>query len=301
MPDITARRTVLRLQFLIRMYTQEEAGIGEIWKEDAKRAFPALRSVRLDGGEARRVPPDEGSFYRECRKALKVFLRVKNRLSDTQPLSRKALYQILVREGVPNDEQIELLGLTGEEKRSLWPWAPGLRSLTNPEASLTWLTIRNALWVGTRLKKAKLVDTPACERCGDWEETVEHAFYHCRFARPLCELVEGYMVRILRRPDFKLEASNVCSNVTPLLEKKEKYIFLCLLGLLRVVIWTTRQKGCFDDEFFSPGQLVAFLRHSVKVKIRSERKRLDRRAFNERWVKVAQLCRVNGTKLEFFL
>ena len=301
MPDIMSRLVTLRLQFLIRMYTQEEAGIGEIWKEDAKRAFPALRSVRSDGGEANRVPRGEGSFYHECRKALKIFLRVKDRLSDTQSLSRKALYQVLVRAGVDKDENIEALGLTKEETRSLWPWAPGLKSLTNPEASLTWLTIRRALWVGTRLKKANLVDTPECMRCGDWGESIEHAFYHCRFARPLCELVESYMVRVLRRPSFALEASNVCSNVSPPLEKIEKYIFLCVLGIMRVVIWTTRQKGRYEDQFYSPEQLVGFFKHQLKVKIRTERVRLSQTAFNERWVTVAQFCRVNGNKLEFFL
>ena len=232
MPDIGARLVTLRMSFLVRMYTEEEDGIGEIWKEDAKRAFPALRSVQDDGGEAKRLPRNQSSFYGECRRALRVFSRVKDRLSDTQSLSRKALYQVLVRAGVKEDEKIEVLGLTKEEKRSLWPWVPGLKCLNNNEASLTWLTIRSALWVGKRLFSAGLVDSPECKRCGDMEESLEHAFYHCSVVRSLCNLVEGYMVRALRRPFFALDASAICNNVTPSMEKKEKCVLLCLLGIM---------------------------------------------------------------------
>lgn len=35
-----------------------------------------------------------------------------------------------------------------------------------------------------------------------------------------------------------LEASYVCSNVVPYLKIDENYVFFCLLGITRVVIWT---------------------------------------------------------------
>ena len=171
----------------------------------------------------------------------------------------------------------------------------------NDEASLTWLVIRDALWVGKKLFAAQQVISPECGRCGDLEETISHTFFHCPVVRPLCKLLEGYMVCILNGKFFVLEASSVCSNVVPKLNRLEHSVFLCLLGVMRVVIWTTRKKELFEDESFSSQTLVAFFKHQIKVKIRSERKRLSSLEFGERWVTVARLCRVVGANLIFNL
>ena len=299
MPHVEKRRHTLRLNFLERMCTQND-GNGEFWKEDAKKAFPALRSVRSDCGESARRPRKECSFYRECRHALRAFLRVKESLSDTQSLSRKALYRVLVRVGV-QDVQIEGLGLSRGERRLLWPWVPRMRCLNNNEATLTWLVIRGALWVSKRSCAAGLVASSECVRCGDSEESIEHAFVHCSAAQPLCKLIEGYMVRALHGQYFVLDASAVCSNVVPSLEKNEHYVLQCLLGIMRVVIWTTRQKAFHEGETFSPVQLVAYLKHQLKVKIRVERTRQSSSEFVERWVKAAQLCQLKGAKIEWHL
>ena len=66
---------------------------------------------------------------------------------------------------------------------------------------------------------------------------------------------------------------------------------------MRVVIWTTRKKELCEDESFSSQTLVAFFKHQIKVKIRSERRRLSSLEFGERWVTVARLCRVVGANL----
>ena len=75
-------------------------------------------------------------------------------------------------------------------------------------------------------------------------------FFHSLVARPLCKLFEGYMIRILNGMFFALEASSVCSNVMLLLNRSEHYLFLCLLGVMRVVIWTTHQKEFHMGETF---------------------------------------------------
>ena len=49
---------------------------------------------------------------------------------------------------------------------------------------------------------------PECGRCGDLEESIDHAIFHCPVVRPLCKLLEGYMVRILKGKFFVLEASS---------------------------------------------------------------------------------------------
>ena len=295
-PNVETRRHTLRLTFLGRMCAQfDETGV--FWKEDAKRAFPALKSVHsADGREAHRLPRGECSFYGECRQALRVFSRVQSSLTDSRPLTRKALYRVLVR-GAVRDDLLEELGVTKQEGRLLWPWAPGMRSLNNDEASLTWLVIRKALWVSKRLWTAGLVSSQGCFRCGDMEETIAHVFFHCPEVKPLCNYLERLMVRMLRGKFFVLEASSVCSNVVPVLTRQKHYVFLCLLGVMRVVIWTTWKKGFYGGESFSSRALVAFFKHQVEVKLKCERERLSPMQFSERWVKEARLCRVNGTTL----
>ena len=176
-----------------------------------------------------------------------------------------------------------------------------MRCLNNDEASLTWLVIRNALWVGKKLFSAQQAISPECGRCSDLEKSMDHAFFHCLVMQPLCKLLEGYMVRILNGKFFILEASSVCSNVVPKLNRQEHYVFLCLLGIMRVVIWTTRKKELYEDESFSSQTLVSFFKHQIKVKIWSERKRLSSLEFGKRWVTAARLSREVGASLIFSL
>jgi len=298
-PSVETRRHTLRLRFLGRAISEHDES-GEFWKEDAKKAFPALRSVHSENGEAYRLPRKECSFYRECRYALKVLSRLQLGLTADRPPSRKALYQMLVR-GAVRDDLIGKLGLTKAEGRLLWPWAPGLRSLNNDEASLTWLVIRGALWVGKRLKKAGLATPPVCVRCRGEEESLVHAFFTCPVVKPLLKLLEGFMVRMQNGKSFTLDVRAVLNNVVTSLDRNKLYVLLCLLGVVRVVIWTTRKEEHYGGESFSSQALVAFYKHQIKVKIRSERKRLSSLVFNERWVKLSRLCRVKGADLEFML
>ena len=92
----------------------------------------------------------------------------------------------------------------------------------------------------------------------------------------------------------------MCSNVVPRLSRQEHYMFLCLLGIMRVVIWTTRKKELYEDESFSSQTLVS----SLNTKSRSKsglRERLSSLEFGTRWVTVAHLCRVVGASLIFNL
>ena len=78
----------------------------------------------------------------------------------------------------------------------------------------------------------------------------------------------------------------MCSNVLQRLNSQEYYVFLRLLGIMRVVIWTTRKKELYEDESFTSQTLVSFFKHQIKVKIRSERKTL----FAGVWHEVGDCC-----------
>ena len=95
-------------------------------------------------------------------------------------------------------------------------------------------------------------------QCGNMEESIEHAFFHS----PVNEVLEGWMVRVQHGIFFVQEASFTCYNVVSLLNRKERSVFLSLLG---VVIWTTRQKR-FHGESFSFQILRNFTNTKSKLK-----------------------------------
>lgn len=74
------------------------------------------------------------------------------------------------------------------------------------------------------------------------------------------------MVHILGGNLSVLEASSVYSNAVPQLIKNEYYVLLCLLSIMRIVIWTTRQREFYGGEkCFSV--LILFFKQTLKVTI----------------------------------
>ena len=79
---------------------------------------------------------------------------------------------------------------------------------------------------------------------------------------------------------------------------EKRVVFLAILAVARMVIWTTRNKGLYDDANFSHRDLILYFRHQLRVKIRCDRKRLDRITFSKRWVNAASLVVRKGATLE---
>ena len=93
-------------------------------------------------------------------------------------------------------------------------------------------------------------------------------------------------------------AAPVIDNVLPLFQGGKRVVFLAILAVARMVIWTTRKKGLYNDANFSYRDLILFFRHQLRVKIRCDRKRLDRITFDKRWVHAASLVVRKGTTWE---
>ena len=75
-------------------------------------------------------------------------------------------------------------------------------------------------------------------------------------------------------------------------------VFLAIGAGARMVIWMVRKKGLYDDANLSHRDLVLYFRHQLRVKIRCNRKRLDRITFAKSWVNAASLVVRKGTMLE---
>ena len=87
-------------------------------------------------------------------------------------------------------------------------------------------------------------------------------------------------------------------DVLPSYQGEKRVVFLAILAVARMVIWMTRNKGLYDDANLSHRDLVLYFRHQLRVKIRCDRKRLDRITFSKRWVHAASLVVRKGATLE---
>lgn len=96
-------------------------------------------------------------------------------------------------------------------KKLLFVCGFGLKCLSNNKASVWLLWI--ALCVGKKLCLVGLAHSPKCMYCGDWEKSIEHAFFYCNLVHSLCKFVECYMICKLGGNVFVFKASSICSNV----------------------------------------------------------------------------------------
>ena len=187
----------------------------------------------------------ETPFVRKCRTTLR-------NLSGSSVLSqpRKELYQELVV-GSASDPLSEQYGWAAEEVRPHWNWVP-------VSFSLTWRLARNALPLLGFNFRAGLADMLNCARCGSGlEETAEHAFYYYEQVRPFWDHVREWTARIEPKRLVLLDVGYVVDNVLPPFQGKKRVMFLAILAVTRMVIWTTRKKGMYDVTNFSHRDLQA--------------------------------------------
>ena len=95
-----------------------------------------------------------------------------------------------------------------------------------------------------------------------------------------------------------LDVGYVVDNVGPPYQGEKRVVFLAILAVARMVIWEKQNKGLYDGANFSHRDLILFFRRQLRVKIRCDRKRLDRITFDKRWVYAASLVVRKGTTLE---
>ena len=61
-------------------------------------------------------------------------------------------------------------------------------------------------------------------------------------------------------------ARYVVDNVDPLYRGEKCVVFLAIIAVARMVIWTTQKKGLYDSANLSHRNLILFFRHQLRVK-----------------------------------
>ena len=140
---------------------------------------------------------------------------------------------------------------------------------------------------------------PDCARIDSGlEETAEHAFYYYERVRPFWDHVWEWTARIEPKQFMLLDVGYVVDTVLPPFQGEKRVVFLAILAVARMVIWTTRKKGLYDDANFSHLDLILYFRHQLRVEIRCDRKCLDRITFNRKLVNAVSLVVRKGAMLE---
>ena len=122
--------------------------------------------------------------------------------------------------------------------------------------------------------------------------------YYCERFFPFWDYGGEWTARIEPSQLVLLDVGCIVDNVLPRFKGENRVVFLAILAVARMVIWSTRKKGLYDDAIFSHRDLVLYFRHQLRVKIRCDRKRLDRITFDKRWVNAASLVVRKETTLE---
>lgn len=155
--------------------------------------------------------------------------------------------------------------MTKREYRTIWSWKPEMKWPTNDKASITWLVFRNTVCVIQFNRQFCQNDV----LFGDSERSVGHAFCRCSVVRLLCKLFEEYTVRIRGRR-FLCSGDQFDLQQYGAAIEQELDCVLCLHGIIRVVIWTARQKEFDATERFSLSQMLLIFKHHRIMRITAE-------------------------------
>ena len=185
------------------------------------------------------------------------------------------LYRELVV-GSASDPLGDRLGWSMEGVRLHWNWTPGSASWTIPSSrSLVGFH-------GTRCPLSAWITKRAWQTC----QIVLSAPVASKKRLSTPSTTASEFVRFGIMSESGRPASNPNSSYCTMLvtswtmfqgfKVRSVWCFFVIQAAARMKIWTTRKKGLYDDANFSHRDLILYFRHQLRVKIRRNRKRLDR-------------------------
>ena len=293
-PTLMMRRHALRLTHLQNYLNgdgnnddESENEGAPVWAPFERHVFPQLVSLsELQSWVKCR--PRLGAWHLECCQALTTLYKLDHAVvGKTTP----AFYRGLV-EGMSDDGLGETLGVDeGCLSGLFWrTFRSGI--MDNFQKSLAWQCYRGALPVRDKLYRHGSANSRTCPRCDQGDETVLHAIVQCPCIAELWACVEQLLSRVGR---VRLSAGSIVKiEPPPSFGREGRLVFLCLVAMVKEIVWWTRLKGLRSGLFLSGQALINFFKFHLRRKMRVERAALPPSVFEKRWVKVAKLARLNG-------
>ena len=134
---------------------------------------------------------------------------------------------------------------------------------------------RDALPLSDWAFKARLADLPDCFCwCRGVEETVEYTFYNSERVRRFWSHVGKWTARIDPKKLVLLDIGYIKNSVEASWKGEKRRVFLAILAVVRMLVWTTRKKGLYEGANFSDRDLIFFFRHQLRVKFKCDRKKI---------------------------
>ena len=99
------------------------------------------------------------------------------------------------------------------------------------------------------------------------EETAEHAFYYCKRVHPFCNHVREWTARFEPKQLVPRDVGYFIDSVLPLYLCEKLVVFLAILAVVKMVIWSTRKKLLYDNANFSHRDLILFFSISLETKL----------------------------------
>ena len=143
----------------------------------------------------------------------------------------------------------------------------------------------------------KIVRSPKCLLCCNYEETLEHLFFHCSFVKSLWECVIAILQDVVEQR-VVITHKNIVFNVF----KKSKVkvlnnIYMILVGEAKWAVWYSRNLKKFEKHVGVNFVKYTFL-NLIKVKIKADFKRLSGAKFKQLSGYNDKLCKVVNNCLE---
>ena len=105
------------------------------------------------------------------------------------------------------------------------------------------MLVRNTMPLLVLNFRAGLANMPDCACYGSGlEETAEHSFSFCQRICPFWDHVGEWTALIGPKQLGLLDVGYVVDNVLPLFQGEKRVVFLAILAVARIVIWTTQKQ-----------------------------------------------------------
>ena len=115
---------------------------------------------------------------------------------------------------------------------------------------------RHDLPVRDKLYRHGSAVTRTCPRCAQSDETVLHALVQCLSIADLWSFVEQLSSRVGR---IRLTAESILKiDPPPSFGREGQAVFLCLVAMVKEIVWWTRLKGLKTDTFLFGQALINF-------------------------------------------